>query len=235
MLRAPVRNEMHRRPVRRDALDLRPRLSCLPDLTTYLGFVAAVLMMQAVPGPDTILVAVRGMSQGLRMALYTVLGMTLLAGLVQLPLLALGLGGIARASPVLFAVIQLAGAAYLVWLGLSFIFRATSGLAGTSLPDPPSPRHAMIQGMAINLANPNPLVFLLAFLPQDVDPTRDALPWQILILGRRSRWPRELRQDGPGGGRRAGEGPYRDPGLNPRQVQPRLDPFDPAGADGSSR
>jgi threonine/homoserine/homoserine lactone efflux protein len=155
----------------------------LPDLTTYLGFVAAVLMMQAVPGPDTILVAVRGMSQGLRMALYTVLGMTLLAGLVQLPLLALGLGGIARASPVLFAVIQLAGAAYLVWLGLSFIFRATSGLAGTSLPDPPSPRHAMIQGMAINLANPNPLVFMLAFLPQFVSPAGGSVAAQLLVLG----------------------------------------------------
>jgi len=155
----------------------------LPDLPTYLGFVAAVLLMQAVPGPDTILVAARGMGQGLRIALATVFGMTVLAGLIQLPLLALGIGEIAQSHPAIFDVIRVAGAAYLVWLGLGYIFR--SGRASSEpLPrDATSPWRAATQGMVINLMNPNPLIFMLAFLPQFVDPARGAVVMQLLVLG----------------------------------------------------
>lgn len=140
-------------------------------------------MMQAVPGPDTVLVAVRGMGQGLTMALHTVIGMTLLAGLIQLPVLALGLGGIAQAFPGLFGMIRLAGAAYLVWLGLSFIFKARERPNGATVADVPSPKRAMIQGMIINLTNPNPLIFMLAFLPQFVNPAKGSVAAQLLILG----------------------------------------------------
>lgn len=126
---------------------------------------AAVLVMQAVPGPDTILVAVRGMGQGLAMAFYTVVGMTVLAGLIQLPLLAFGLAAIAHAFPALFDLIRLAGAAYLVWLGLSFILRAHAGMNGAAI------------------ANPNPLIFMLAFLPQFVDRAQSSVAGQLLVLG----------------------------------------------------
>ena len=138
--------------------------------------------MQAVPGPDTVLVAARGMGQGLRVAFATVFGMTLLAGLVQLPLLALGVGEIARSHPAIFDAIRFAGAAYLVWLGLSYMFK--SGSASEALPrDAPSPRRAALQGMVINLLNPNPLIFMLAFLPQFVDPARGMVATQLLVLG----------------------------------------------------
>jgi threonine/homoserine/homoserine lactone efflux protein len=86
---------------------------------------AAVLLMQAVPAPDTVLVAARGMGQGLRIALATVFGMTMLAGLIQLPMLAFGLGEIARSHPAIFDAIRLVSAAYLVWLG-----RRRSGAGG---------------------------------------------------------------------------------------------------------
>jgi threonine/homoserine/homoserine lactone efflux protein len=155
----------------------------LPDHATYLPFLAAVFAMQAVPGPDTVLVAVRGMGQGRGMAFHTVLGMTLLAGLIQLPLLALGLGALAHASPVLFDLIRVAGAAYLVWLGLRFLLRTGTRLSRAIAPAAPSPRHAMLQGMIINLTNPNPLIFMLAFLPQFVSPAQGSAAAQLLVLG----------------------------------------------------
>jgi threonine/homoserine/homoserine lactone efflux protein len=139
-------------------------------------------MMQAVPGPDTILVAVRGMAQGLTIALFTVIGMTLLAGLVQLPLLALGLGALAQSFPAIFDLIRLVGAAYLVWLGLRLIY-AGAGPSSPLLPDAPSAPRAMVQGMIVNLMNPNPLIFMLAFLPQFVDPLRGSVAGQLLVLG----------------------------------------------------
>jgi threonine/homoserine/homoserine lactone efflux protein len=155
----------------------------LPDLPTYSGFIAAVLLMQAVPGPDTILVAARGMAQGLRIAFATVFGMTALAGLVQLPVLAFGLGEIARSHPAIFDVIRLLGAAYLVWLGLRYMFKS-GGASGAAQPrNAPTPWRAAIQGMIINLMNPNPLIFMIAFLPQFVDPARGAVALQLLVLG----------------------------------------------------
>jgi threonine/homoserine/homoserine lactone efflux protein len=153
----------------------------LPDLPNYAGFIVAVLLMQAVPGPDTILVAARGVGQGLRIALATVFGMTVLAGLIQLPLLAFGLGEIARSHPAIFEVVRLVGAAYLVWLGLRYMLKP--GATSSATPqDMPSPARAAVQGMVINLMNPNPLIFMLAFLPQFVDP-RGSVTMQLLVLG----------------------------------------------------
>jgi threonine/homoserine/homoserine lactone efflux protein len=167
-------------------LALRPlcfRCASLPDLPTYAGFVAAVLLMQAVPGPDTVLVAARGMGQGLRIALATVFGMTVLAGLIQLPLLAFGLGEIAGSHPAIFDAIRIAGAAYLVWLGLRYMFMSGTASREALPRDARSPWRAAIQGMIINLMNPNPLIFMLAFLPQFVDPARGPVALQLLVLG----------------------------------------------------
>jgi threonine/homoserine/homoserine lactone efflux protein len=155
----------------------------MPDLPTYAGFVVAVLLMQAVPGPDTVLVAARGMGQGLRIALATVFGMTVLAGLIQLPLLALGLGEIARSHPAIFDVIRLVGAAYLVWLGLRYMLKSGVAPSPVAPQEAPSPARAALQGMVINLMNPNPLIFMLAFLPQFVEPARGAVATQLLVLG----------------------------------------------------
>jgi threonine/homoserine/homoserine lactone efflux protein len=158
-------------------------LFLLPDLSTYAGFVAAVLLMQAVPGPDTVLVAARGMGQGMNIALATVLGMTVLAGLIQLPLLAFGIGEIVRCHPAVFDVIRFAGAAYLVGLGLHYMFRSGRASSNAAPRDASSPWRAAIQGMVINLMNPNPLIFMLAFLPQFVDPERGEVATQLLVLG----------------------------------------------------
>jgi threonine/homoserine/homoserine lactone efflux protein len=155
----------------------------LPDLPTYAGFIVAVLLMQTVPGPDTILVAARGMGQGLRIALGTVFGMTMLAGLIQLPLLAFGLGEIARSHPTIFDVIRLAGAVYLVSLGLRYMLKSGVATSPAAPRDAPSLARAALQGMIINLMNPNPLIFMLAFLPQFVDPARGAVATQLLVLG----------------------------------------------------
>ena len=81
----------------------------MPDAATYAAFLAAVLAMQAVPGPDTMLVVSRGIGQGRQVAFWTVLGMTLAAGAVQLPLLALGVASVVRSSPFAFELLRWAG------------------------------------------------------------------------------------------------------------------------------
>jgi threonine/homoserine/homoserine lactone efflux protein len=155
----------------------------MPDLATYLGFLAAVLAMQAVPGPDTMLVVSRGVGQGPRVAVFTVIGMTLLAALIQLPLLALGVASVVQSSPLAFDILRWAGAAYLLWLGTRLILSRSGGAVWFPDARARSALGAMREGLIVNLTNPNPLVFMLAFLPQFVDPAQGSVTVQLLVLG----------------------------------------------------
>ncbi|MCB8820183.1 LysE family translocator [Microvirga rosea] len=158
----------------------------MPNLPTFLTFYMAVLALQLAPGPDMILLLSRGVGQGRRTAVLTAIGMTLLAGLVQLPLLALGVTSLIQASPVAFELLRWAGAAYLVWLGGKLLvgsFRHHGKIVRTS-PQPVPDAVALRQGMINNLTNPKAMVFMLAFLPQFVDPDGSwPVTAQLLFLG----------------------------------------------------
>jgi threonine/homoserine/homoserine lactone efflux protein len=156
------------------------------DLPTFLTFYMAVLALQLAPGPDMILLLSRGVGQGRRTAVLTAIGMTLVAGLVQLPLLALGVTSLIQASSLAFDVLRWAGALYLIWIGAKLLvgsFRNSHKLVRKA-PQPISDIAALRQGMINNLTNPKAMVFMLAFLPQFVDP---ASGWpvtaQLLFLG----------------------------------------------------
>ncbi len=156
----------------------------MPEPATLLTFAAAVLVMQATPGPDMLIVVGRGVGQGRRVALCTVLGMTLLAGSVQLPLLVLGIASLLHASPLAFAVLRWLGAAYLVWLGLRLLWSSWRGHGATAAAVPGASAWAAVRKGAINnLTNPKPLLFMFAFLPQFVDPVHGSAWAQLLVLG----------------------------------------------------
>lgn len=120
--------------------------------------------MQMPPGPDSILVMARGIGQGRATALFTVLGMTVGAGMVQLPLIVLGISSLVSASHLAFKMLQWAGAAYLVWLGLRLAF-TSSATTAWQVGDV-TPLAAAREGMIANLVNPWPIGFMVAFLPQ---------------------------------------------------------------------
>lgn len=153
----------------------------LIDPALWIAFVGTVIVMQTPPGPDSMLVMARGIGQGRGIALFTVLGMTVGAGMVQLPLIALGVSSLLRASTLAFAMLQWLGAAYLVWLGLRLIF--TSPDAAAQEVEDVTPLAAAREGMIANLMNPWPITFMVAFLPQFVDPHGGSVTLQLLLLG----------------------------------------------------
>lgn len=157
----------------------------MPDLPTFLTFYAAVLALQLAPGPDMALVIARGIGQGRRTAFFSAVGMTALAGLVQLPLLAFGVASLVQASPLAFDLLRWAGAAYLAWLGAKLLLHAgRHGIAPPGAGRRVSDAAALREGMINNLANPKPMVFMLAFLPQFVDPANGwPVTAQMLVLG----------------------------------------------------
>ncbi|TIR15348.1 MAG: LysE family translocator [Mesorhizobium sp.] len=157
----------------------------MPDVTTYLAFVGAVLAYQlSGVGPDMMLVISRGVGQGSRHALATAAG-CVSAGVVQIPLLAMGLASLVTSSPTLYSFLQIIGATYLIAIGIKFLLARRLGEGGgaSTFANTSSIPAAFRQGMICNLTNPTTLAFMLAVLPQFVHPWSGSPALQFIILG----------------------------------------------------
>lgn len=153
----------------------------MPSIETLLAFTAATFVMLIVPGPVVLYVSTRSATQGFRAGLVSVCGVHT-ATLVQVAAAAFGVSAILAASAVAFSVVKLAGAAYLVFLGVQALRGARRG-AGEAVAVPPRPGHRLyLDGFLVNLLNPKSTVFFLAYFPQFVTPGSHALG-QTLFLG----------------------------------------------------
>ncbi len=153
----------------------------MPDLSTIGVFAAAALALLVVPGPAVIYVTTRSIDQGRPAGLASVLGIAT-GTVVHTAAAALGVSALLASSAVGFTVVRYAGAGYLVYLGLRRIL--VSDPAGRDVVVPPrSLRRIYGQGVLVNVLNPKTALFVFAFLPQFVDPSRGPVPAQILLLG----------------------------------------------------
>jgi len=155
------------------------------SLDQVLTFGLAAFIIIVIPGPSVVFVVGRALSYGRGVALASVAGNTL--GLVTIVVLvALGLGVIVQESIVVFTVLKLAGAAYLVWLGFDAIRRRKEFLAadGTDLGgNPMTWGRAIRQGYVVGASNPKGYMMLAAVLPQFVERGEGQVQLQMLLLG----------------------------------------------------
>ena len=147
-----------------------------------MTFALAGIALVVVPGPSVLFIVGRALAQGRRAALLSVAGNTTGVALVVVAV-ALGLGAVATASSAVFTTIKIAGAVYLVYLGVQTIrHRAdldtalTGGAHGAA-------RRLYRQGLVVGVTNPKVLVFFAAVLPQFVDPAAGSATAQMLVLG----------------------------------------------------
>ncbi|MET8818121.1 LysE family translocator [Streptomyces rochei] len=151
-----------------------------------LAFAALSLVIVVVPGPSVLFVVGRALSRGRRAALTTVAGNTLGAYLLVVAV-ALGVGSVVERSAVVFTVLKLAGAAYLVHLGVrAWRERGRPGaeFAGGTAADGDRERwRTFRQGFAVGVTNPKTIVFFAAVLPQFADRDRGGVVVQMLVLG----------------------------------------------------
>jgi threonine/homoserine/homoserine lactone efflux protein len=147
------------------------------------AFALASFVLIVIPGPSVLFVISRGVVLGRRAALATVLGNC--AGVyVQVAAVALGVGVIVERSAVVYNTIRLAGAAYLVWLGVrTFRNRRALALALGAPVTPKSGRRILREGFVVGLTNPKAAVFFAAILPQFTDPSLGHAALQMLALG----------------------------------------------------
>ena len=154
----------------------------MPELWMFVGALAVAYL---VPGPDMVLLLQTGAVQGRPQALATAIGLAM-ARAAHVALAALGLATLLRTAPMAFEIVRLAGAAYLVWLGVG-ILRAPSLLpermAGPAGGTARSYRAAIRRGLLTNLLNPKALLFCSVLLPQFVRPEFGGMAGQFLLLG----------------------------------------------------
>ncbi|MFL6640938.1 MAG: LysE family translocator [Paraburkholderia graminis] len=134
----------------------------MPNFALFLATSIAITMA---PGPDNLQVLARGISQGRAAGLVAALGFA--TGITfHTTLAALGVAALLRSSPLAFEAIKLAGAAYLVWIGIKAL--RSQGLA-TAHERAPQPLMTVFrQSVLGNLLNPKVTLFFVVFLPQFV-------------------------------------------------------------------
>ena len=149
-----------------------------------VAFGLAALVIIVIPGPSVLFVIGRALSYGRSVALMSVLGNSL-GLLVVMVLVSLGLAAIVAESAVVFTVIKLAGAAYMVWLGVQ-AFRHRKALHVDDVgPGPVGMRwqQAVRQGFVVGVSNPKAFMMFAAVLPQFVEPGNGQVTGQMLVLG----------------------------------------------------
>ena len=140
---------------------------------TWLAFLAAACLISLSPGAGVISCMAAGLRFGFARAMWNVAG--LIAGiLLVMTVVATGLGALLAASAIAFAVVKWLGVAYLVWLGVAQ-WRAPAvvidtGAAASALGG--SRKELLVRGFLVNATNPKGIVFMLAVLPQFIDPAR---------------------------------------------------------------
>jgi threonine/homoserine/homoserine lactone efflux protein len=146
-------------------------------------FVLSGLLLNVTPGPDMLYIIGRSTTQGWRAGAAATLGVS--AGcFVHISAAALGISALLTASSAAFTILKLAGAAYLVYVGIEMLRspRLQPGALGAPLPMARA-RDVFAQGFLTNALNPKVALFFLAFLPQFVDLDAPAKPLAFLFLG----------------------------------------------------
>ena len=154
------------------------------DLTLWLAYFAAAWLIALSPGSGAVLSMSHGLAYGVRQTTATICGLQI--GLAFILLMAgVGVGALLVASATAFMAVKLLGAAYLVWLGIKQWRAPVHG--GQALDGMPasapalSVRQRLLTGALTNATNPKGIVFMVAVLPQFIDPQRP-LALQLLIL-----------------------------------------------------
>ena len=155
----------------------------VPTTNQWIAFVVASILFIQVPGPSLLFTIGRALTVGRRDALLSVVG-NALGITVQVFLIALGLAAVVTASATAYTVVKVAGASYVVWLGIQAIRHRADARAALGRPATTTGRgRALRTGLVVGLTNPKTIVFFVAFLPQFVNAEAGHVGLQMALFG----------------------------------------------------
>ncbi|WAX94343.1 LysE family translocator [Aminobacter sp. NyZ550] len=156
----------------------------MPSLELWIPFALATLAFACMPGPAILYMTAQTVALGRRAGLMAAFGVHI-GCYVHIFAAAIGLTSLIEQAPMLFEAIKLAGAAYLVWLGLQMF--TGWGKSHGDVASPASPNLAsqsLRDSIIVEILNPKTALFFLTFLLQFVDPAAALPVWlQFLMLG----------------------------------------------------
>ena len=151
------------------------------SIETWLAFFVTAWAISLSPGAGAVAAMSSGLRHGLRRGYWTTIGLQL-GILLQLAVVAAGLGALLAASQIAFESVRWAGVAYLMWLGIQ---QWRAGAAGAQIlrddARAATRRALVMRGFLVNTSNPKAVVFMLAVVPQFIDVTQP-LPAQYLLI-----------------------------------------------------
>ncbi|TIR14986.1 MAG: LysE family translocator [Mesorhizobium sp.] len=155
----------------------------MPSTELLIAFFAATAIFAYIPGPAMLYAAAQTMARGRWSGLTAALGIHL-GGYVHVVAAAAGLSVLFHAVPTLYIAVKLAGALYLIWLGVSLFRARAQDDAVISGIEPKSARRAFFESITVEVLNPKTAIFFMAFLPQFIDASATFPVWlQFLVLG----------------------------------------------------
>lgn len=155
--------------------------SQLPTTHQWVAFLIASILFIQVPGPSLLFTIGRALTVGRREALGSVVGNAL--GLAaQTALVALGLGALMVASTTAYTAVKVAGACYVVWLGIQAIRHRGDARRAMETGVPIKRGHPIRIGFVVGVTNPKTVVFFVAFLPQFIN-SSGVVALQTVMLG----------------------------------------------------
>jgi threonine/homoserine/homoserine lactone efflux protein len=152
-------------------------------LSNLVAFALVSIPLILVPGPSVLFVIGRSLSLGRVGGLLSVVG-NAIGSLVIVVAVAFGVGILIAQSVVIFTIVKIAGAGYLIYLGVQAIrHRHAKADAATAEVAPMPVWRILLQGFFVGISNPKTIVFFIAVLPQFVDYSAGSIPAQMLVLG----------------------------------------------------
>lgn len=153
----------------------------MPEFDVLVTFAFAALMLSLSPGPSNLYIMARTMNNGHSSGISAAGGMAV-GSFIYVIASALGIAAVFVYSPTAFLLIKVAGALYLIFLGISTILSARHKIANPVVTKTPVAK-VFRQSIVVELTNPKTALFFIAFLPQFVAPTATNVVEQLIVLG----------------------------------------------------
>jgi threonine/homoserine/homoserine lactone efflux protein len=145
-------------------------------------FILSGLLLNIMPGPDSLLIMTRSATQGRRAGVAATMGIGT-GTMVHVLAAAVGLSAILATSATAFMIVKYIGAAYILYMAVGLLLSKRKG-AAVAVAVPPLPyRKIYLQGLLTNVLNPKVAIFFLAFVPQFIDAGAANKPLAFIILG----------------------------------------------------
>lgn len=157
----------------------------MPSIEALIAFTLAAFIMNLSPGPSNLYVMARTLEQGIGGGLAAVAGLAT-GSLIHVLATVLGLSALIAYSPLAYSVLKIAGALYLLYLGLSILLsKDSSASLDTQVSGTVSKSSSKIfmESVIVEVTNPKTALFFIALLPQFVNPAAGPASPQLLLLG----------------------------------------------------